>query len=76
MPLDISHYPTTITGLTEREQIADALNRVLYGLDHDNAGLFRSGWSSKAEPSFVFQGQEPMLGIDAIFERCFNVVSK
>lgn len=58
MPIDTSNFPLKLSGLTDREEIADALYRICYGFDGGNFELFRSGWSSKEDSWFEIRNEK------------------
>lgn len=74
MPLDISAYPTKLTGLSDREEIADALYRVLLAFDHNDADLFRSAMATTVEPSMTIGDRPTMTGTETIVSQGVNLV--
>jgi len=51
--------PHIFSGLTEREAIADALYRVLIGLDHNDIPMFDSAFAGDGDDAiFIFRGKE------------------
>lgn len=40
-------YPSSLSGLSEREAVTDALYRAIIGCDHHDAELFNSAWAGE-----------------------------
>lgn len=69
--------PVTLTALTPREAIADALHRCVLGIDSNNRDLFESG-CSKNESMTVIAGPITIEGwteISEFFQRLFILVT-
>ena len=76
MPFDTSSYPTTLTGLTEREAIADCLYRATLAFDHNDHRLFRSACSTSTPTVMQIGDQDPIVGVENIIERSVDHVGK
>lgn len=70
---DKMSFPITLHGATEREQIVDAIYRILAGIDTNDIKLYESGWASRESAVFDFNGTV-MTGLDAIHEGIFKKV--
>lgn len=65
--------PTSLTGLTTREAIADALYRGVQGIDTNDLSLFKSALVDLKEFRFQMAGAE-MQGEDVIMNDMWNFV--
>ncbi|RDW63801.1 hypothetical protein BP6252_11346 [Coleophoma cylindrospora] len=66
--------PQTLSGLTEREAIADTMYRVLIGLDHNDISMFNSAFAGNGDDAlFIFRGKETK-GRDNIKTQIVDVV--
>lgn len=68
---------TTLTGLSPREAVADALHRVVLGIDTNNHPLFSSGMLQD-ESASVTAGPATLQGwpaINSFFQRVFELVT-
>ena len=65
---------TSLTGLTTREAISDALYRAVLGIDTNDLSLFKSAVVDLQEFSFQMNGGAEMKGEDAIMGGMFNFV--
>jgi hypothetical protein len=75
MPLDISHHPTQLTGLTPREQITDVLLLACLAIDHNNRALFISCFSTTTPPSMVFDNS-PCPGAESCADKVLGAVGQ
>lgn len=67
-------HPVSLTGLSPREAITDAMYRVIIGLDTNNLELFDSGWvANGADASFEMNGNV-VASLDAIHDNMFKVI--
>lgn len=67
-------HPTTLTSLSPREAIVDALYRATIGLDSKDSALFESAWA-KENPCFE-RGDTILDGMDAINKNLLEPVSQ
>lgn len=65
--------PITLTNLTPREAVVDALYRAVEGLDSNDAAMFESAWA-KDNPCFV-RGDTVWEGMENINKNLFSLVS-
>lgn len=65
-------YSTTLANLSQRDAIADALYRVVIGIDTNDKALFNSGFISN-DVVFEMNGNR-MEGLDVIHENMFSNV--
>ncbi|KAI9740848.1 MAG: hypothetical protein M1818_004453 [Claussenomyces sp. TS43310] len=65
-------HPHILTSLTEREAIADALQRAVIGFDSNDVSIFNSAWSG---PDAVFDLNGNIInGLDAIRTQVLDIV--
>lgn len=67
-------HPTNLAGLSPREAIADAMYRVVIGLDTANLALFQSAWS-KDSPVLFDMGTGAMNGLDEITSKMYSFIA-
>lgn len=65
--------PITLTNLSPREAVVDALYRAVLGLDTNDAAMFESAWA-KDKPTFV-RGDTVWEGMETINKNLFDLVA-
>jgi hypothetical protein len=65
-------HPQTLTGLTEREAIADAMYRVIIGFDKNDVPMFNSAFADN-DVVLVFRGTK-IKGVDCIKAQLLDFV--
>jgi SnoaL-like domain len=64
-------YPLSLSGLSTREQISDAIFRACLGLDSNNKALWESAWASDPEISMDIGGNV-LTGLENMNKNCFD----
>jgi hypothetical protein len=65
-------HPHTLTSLTEREAVADALYRLIIGFDSNDVSIFNSALTADAEMGVI--NGSVYTGLDAIRTQLLGVV--
>lgn len=77
MPIDYSHLPLKLTGLTEREQIKDTLYRCLLSFDSGSKQLFESAITSDRESFSMKIGDQPVVqGADKVWKESIEHIGQ